>query len=350
MKLSEFDYELPDELIATKPLEKRDESKLLVFDGEEMRDDVFKNLPDMLQKNDILVLNNTKVIPARLPGSCNGGKVEITLIKRIKSDSEIWEVLAKPAKRLLERKKFIIDDDFYAEILERKQSGSVILRFNHTGNKFFEMLDKYGFMPLPPYIAKKRKADESDNTTYQTVYANDKNSGSVAAPTAGLHFTDDLMQRIKAKGVEVAFVTLHVGAGTFLPVRVDNIKDHKMHSEYYEITDETAWKVNAARANGGRVIAVGTTSLRTLESAAVDGKISAQTGETDIFISPGYEFKIVDALVTNFHLPRSTLFILVSALMGLTNMKRLYSHAIEKEYRFFSYGDASLLLRKKVVK
>jgi S-adenosylmethionine:tRNA ribosyltransferase-isomerase len=346
MKLTDFDYILPEELIATKPLEQRDESKLLVYDGEKTQDKIFKDLPDFLNENDILVLNDTKVIPARLAGQCYDCKVEVTLIKKIKSDVEIWEVLAKPAKKLIIRKKFIVADDFSAEILERTKSGSVILRFNQSGAKFFDMLQKYGTMPLPPYIAKKRKSDSSDNATYQTTYHNQNKQGSVAAPTAGLHFTPELLTKIKAKGVEVAFVTLHVGAGTFLPVRVEDIKDHQMHSEYYEIPDETIQKIKTTRTKGGRVIAVGTTSLRTLESGSDEaGNIVYKGGDTDIFIYPGYKFKMVDALVTNFHLPKSTLFMLVSAFMGLGNMKDLYGHAISKKYRFFSYGDSSLLIR-----
>jgi S-adenosylmethionine:tRNA ribosyltransferase-isomerase len=347
MKLSDFDYILPEELIALKPLEKRDGSKLLVFDtSEKIQDKIFKDLPDLLNENDILVLNDTKVIPARLEGTCIGLKAEITLIKKVRSNAEIWEVLANPAKKLIIRKQFMINDDFYAEILERTESGSIVLRFNQSGTKFFESLHKYGTMPLPPYIAKKRKADDTDLSTYQTSYHNNEKEGSVAAPTAGLHFTEELLSKIKAKGVKIAFVTLHVGAGTFLPVRTDDIKDHKMHSEYFEIPEKTISDINEARSKNGRVIAVGTTSLRTLESAVDEsGELKAQSGETEIFIYPGYRFKLVDVLVTNFHLPKSTLFMLVSAFIGLDNAKKLYDHAISKKYRFFSYGDGSFLIR-----
>ena len=346
MKLSDFDYNLPEELIATKPLEKRDSSKLLVCDGKNIFDKNFHDITDFLQENDVLVMNNTKVIPARLSGACKGSNAEITLLKKQASADEVWMVLAKPAKKLILKEQFIISEDFYAEVLEKKESGEVILKFNKSGKYFFDKLEVHGSMPLPPYIAKKRKADDSDNNSYQTTYADDKKQGSVAAPTAGLHFTKDVLEKLKTKNIEVVFVTLHVGGGTFLPVRTENILEHKMHAEYYEICEETAQKINKAKQGGGRVVAVGTTSLRTLESVADDkGNIKSGIGETEIFIYPGYKFKIVDALITNFHLPKSTLFILVSAFMGLDKMKEVYQHAINKKYRFFSYGDSSLLIK-----
>jgi S-adenosylmethionine:tRNA ribosyltransferase-isomerase len=345
MKLSDFDYNLPDELIAEKPLENRDSSRLLVFDGNNIQDKNFPDIIDFLNPKDLLVLNDTKVIPARLEGVCDGKIAEMTLLKKQASKDEIWEVLAKPAKRLQIGADFIIADDFSAQIIGKKESGEVIVKF--SSDNFFDKLHKYGKMPLPPYIEKKRKSDDSDKNTYQTTYANSEKQGSVAAPTAGLHFTKNVFDKLKNKGIETAFVTLHVGGGTFLPVRVDDIKTHKMHSEYYEVSEATAQKINETIKSGGRIIAVGTTSLRTLESVADEnGFIKSGNGETDIFIYPGYKFKIVSALITNFHLPKSTLFLLVSAFMGTENIKRAYSHAISQKYRFFSYGDSSLLIRK----
>jgi S-adenosylmethionine:tRNA ribosyltransferase-isomerase len=322
----------------------------LIFENGNISDKIFKDIIDHLGNEDVIVMNNTKVIPARIIGICNNSKIEITLLKKQDSFDEIWEVLAKPAKKLVIGNLFEIAEDFFGEILSKKESGEVIIKFNKKTNEFFECLEKFGRMPLPPYIEKKRKSDKKDNQTYQTKYCNEEKKGSVAAPTAGLHFTEELLQRIKDKGVEIVFVTLHVGGGTFLPVRTENIKEHKMHSEYYEVGTEAAEKINNAKAKGKRVIAVGTTSLRTLESVAQEnGLISAKTGNTDIFIYPGYKFKIVDALVTNFHLPKSTLMMLISAFIGLENVKNIYSHAIEKKYRFFSYGDSSLLVRDKIV-
>lgn len=345
MQLSDFNYNLPEELIAEKPLENRDSSKLLVFDGKNIQDKNFPDIADFLNPSDLLVLNDTKVIPARLEGICAGKNAEMTLLKKQAGKDEIWEVLAKPAKKLQIGADFIISHDFSAQIIGKKESGEVIVQF--SSDNFFEKLHKYGKMPLPPYIEKKRKADDSDKNTYQTTYANSEKQGSVAAPTAGLHFNKSVFDKLKNKGIETAFVTLHVGGGTFLPVRVDDIKTHKMHSEYYEVSEETAQKINATIKNGGRIIAVGTTSLRTLESVADEnGLLKSGSGETDIFIYPGYKFKIVSALITNFHLPKSTLFMLVSAFMGTDNMKRAYNHAISQKYRFFSYGDSSLLIRK----
>jgi S-adenosylmethionine:tRNA ribosyltransferase-isomerase len=345
MKLSDFDYNLPDELIAEKPLENRDSSKLLVFDGVNILDKNFTDIANFLNPSDLLVLNDTKVIPARLEGICAGKNAEITLLKKQAGKDEIWEVLAKPAKKLQIGAEFIIADDFSAMILAKLESGEVIVKF--ANENFFDKLHKYGKMPLPPYIEKKRKSDDSDKNTYQTTYANNEKKGSVAAPTAGLHFTKNVFDKLKNKGIETAFVTLHVGGGTFLPVRVDDVKTHKMHSEYYEISEKTAKKINETIKNGGRIIAVGTTSLRTLESVADEnGFIKSGNGETEIFIYPSYKFKIVSALITNFHLPKSTLFMLVSAFMGTDNMMRAYNHAISQKYRFFSYGDSSLLIRK----
>ncbi len=349
MQLEEFNYDLPPELIADKPLSKRDESKLLYLskDGK-IKDAVFKDLVSFLKAGDVLVFNNSKVIPARLEGEIEGKKAEATLLKSISSEdtSQVWRALTKPSKRFKKGSIFNISEDFCAEILEEKllgsETGEVTLKFPYDLKNFFNKLEKYGFMPLPPYIAKKRKPDRSDENSYQTVYA--EKEGSVAAPTAGLHFTEELLTALKAKGVEFAYVTLHVGAGTFLPVKTDNIKNHKMHSEYFEISKETAEKINKAKSENRRIIPVGTTSLRSLESAPFEsGKIKEYFGETSIFIYPSYEFKIPDCLITNFHLPKSTLLMLVSAFATTESIKLAYRHAVENNYRFFSYGDACFL-------
>jgi len=346
MHLSDFDYTLPEELIAISPAEKRDGSKLLIFHDNNIQDKFFYDLPDYLNQNDLLVLNNTRVIPARISGYCKNCKAEITLIKKIKSDNEVWQVLAKPGKRLIVGEIFFMAQNFFAKVISKKETGEITLQFNKNSVDFFKELEKHGTMPLPPYIAKKRKASTSDNITYQTTYA--KRNGSVAAPTAGLHFTNEVMERLEEKNIKKVFVTLHVGAGTFFPIRVEDINDHKMHSEWYDISKEAADQINETKKNGGRIIAVGTTSLRVLESVSDEnGWVQAQTGETNIFIKPGYKFKIVDCLLTNFHLPKSTLFILVSAFLGLNNIKKIYSHAISSSYKFFSYGDSSLLIRPK---
>jgi S-adenosylmethionine:tRNA ribosyltransferase-isomerase len=338
MLVSDFDFELPKELIADKPKYPRDQSKLLIVD-KDLSDSVFNQIPDLLNSNDILVFNDTKVIPARLNGKRGEASIEVTLHKYI-SDG-IWKVFAKPAKKLKVGDIFFISNEFNATVIE-KIEGETTLEFSCGGDEFYKNLDIYGTMPIPPYINRKSGPKDTDKNDYQTVYA--KNSGAVAAPTAGLHFTDSVFAELKKKGVKTAFTTLHVGAGTFIPVRVNDTNDHKMHSEYGIINKETADKINSVRKNGGRVICVGTTSLRILESvASKDGWLSEFEGETDIFITPGYKFKIVDCLLTNFHTPKSTLFMLVSAFSGLEKMKNAYSHAIERNYRFYSYGDACFL-------
>jgi len=340
MLVSEFDFSLNKELIATEPANPRDSAKLLDASSS-ISDRIIRDFPSLLKPNDVLVFNDTKVIPARLLGVRGQAKVEITLHKQI-SDA-VWKVFARPAKKLHVGETFRISDDFSAVVLEKNQ-GEVTLQFNVQGEDFYEKLHRYGAPPLPPYIERKDGIKSEDVEDYQTVYA--KNRGAVAAPTAGLHFTDDLLAQIEEVGVKKVFVTLHVGAGTFLPVKVDDTKDHEMHSEYCILSKEAAETINTARKNGGRVIAVGTTSLRLLESFANDdGTLNAQEGDTDIFITPGYKFKIVDAMLTNFHLPKSTLFMLVSAFAGLDKMREVYEHAIENKYRFYSYGDACFLTR-----
>jgi S-adenosylmethionine:tRNA ribosyltransferase-isomerase len=342
MLVSDFDFELPRNLIALSPASPRDSARLLQVSDGGFNDDNISKLPDLLNYGDILVFNDTKVIPAQLSGYRGESKVDLTLHKNI-SDG-VWKAFARPAKRLRVGDTFKIANDFSALILE-KNEGEVVLEFCTTGEDFYRKLNFYGTPPLPPYIERDgvKAADVSD---YQTIYA--KNRGAVAAPTAGLHFTEALLKKIDEKGIKCAFTTLHVGAGTFLPMKVEDTKDHKMHSEYGIISEETACIINEAKINGGRVVAVGTTSLRLLETVAnSDGVLSKFEGETDIFITPGYKFKIVDALLTNFHLPKSTLFMLVSAFAGAEKMKEAYAYAIDKQYRFYSYGDACFLTLKK---
>lgn len=339
MKVSDFDYELPEELIAQDPLEDRSSSRLLILDKETgaVRHDVFRNIKNELRPGDCLVINNTRVIPARLFGTREGtgGAVELLLLKRVTGD--IWETLVRPGKKARPGMRIVFSDKLAAEVTEVVDDGNRLVRFEYDGI-FEEILDELGEMPLPPYITHKL----ADPERYQTVYA--KYKGSAAAPTAGLHFTPELLAEIKEMGVEIAEVTLHVGLGTFRPVKVDDVKDHHMHSEFYKIDAETAEKINQTRAAGGRIIAVGTTSCRTLESAADEnGIIHAGSDNTEIFIYPGYQFKAVDALITNFHLPKSTLMMLVSALAGRENIMKAYKEAVELRYRFFSFGDAMMI-------
>ncbi|MGO5074132.1 tRNA preQ1(34) S-adenosylmethionine ribosyltransferase-isomerase QueA [Clostridium sporogenes] len=340
MKVKDFDFYLPEELIAQHPIEKRDEARLLVLDKKtgEIEDKIFKDILDYLTPNDCLVLNNTRVLPARLIGSKEetGGKMEFLLLKR--KEKDVWETLVKPGKRAQIGERFIFGNgELKAEVIGMGEEGSRIVKFYYEGI-FEEILDQLGQMPLPPYI--KEKLD--DKEMYQTVYS--KEEGSAAAPTAGLHFTEELLEKIKEKGVKLAFLTLHVGLGTFRPVKVEDIQEHIMHSEYYKMDKETAKIINTAREKGGRVIAVGTTSCRTLETIGdIEGKVKEQSGWTDIFIYPGYKYKVVDALITNFHLPQSTLLMLVSALAGRDNIMNAYNMAVEKEYRFFSFGDAMFI-------
>jgi len=342
MKVDDFDFDLPRELIAQRPVSPRDASKLLRID-EELSDHIFADLPDMLNEGDLLVFNNTRVIPARLKGKRGEAGVEVTLHKH--EGEGTWIAFAKGAKKLRIDDMIIFDDDFSAQVLH-KDGGEVTLKFNRSGANLMEALEAHGGMPLPPYIKREGLADERDKSDYQTVFA--EKEGAVAAPTAGLHFTPELLEKLKAKGVQFAYVTLHVGAGTFLPVKVDDVADHKMHAEFGVIDEETAKQVNDTHANGGRIVAVGTTSLRLLESAGcADGVLHSFEGDTDIFITPGYQFKIVDMLTTNFHLPRSTLFMLVSAFAGFDRMKAAYDYAIQNGYRFYSYGDGSLLTRNE---
>ncbi|MEH6831677.1 MAG: tRNA preQ1(34) S-adenosylmethionine ribosyltransferase-isomerase QueA [Sulfitobacter sp.] len=348
MKLSDFDFDLPETLIAVRPAQPRSSARLLVADGDAIHDGHVHDLTTWLRKGDRLVLNDTRVIPARLSGvrhrdSAQGpvsAKVEVTLLEP-QAEAGIWSALVKPLKKLKIGEDVIFSDTLRAT-MEGVADGQGYLRFNLTGNDFDAALNAAGAMPLPPYIAAKRKADAQDKTDYQTVWA--KNSGAVAAPTASLHFDAPLLEALRAMGVDFSYVTLHVGAGTFLPVKVDDIADHKMHSEWGQVSAEAAIEIAATKAAGGRVIPVGTTALRLIETAGKGGSIAPWEGDTDIFITPGFTFNVADALMTNFHLPRSTLMMLVSALMGSKTVRGIYSHAINQKYRFFSYGDASLLI------
>ena len=340
MKVSDFNYNLPEELIAQIPIQKRDESRLMILDklNKKIEHKVFKDILDYLKPGDCLVRNNTKVIPARLYGvkEDTGVNVEFLLLNRIEGD--IWEVMVHPGRRLKKGAKVIFGEGILkAEILEQMDNGNRKVKFEYEGI-FNEILDQIGLMPLPPYI--KEKLNEKGR--YQTVYA--EHEGSAAAPTAGLHFTDELLEKIKEKGVEIANVTLHVGIGTFRPVKVENIEEHDMHSEHYYIKQEDADKINNARKNGGRIISVGTTSCRVLESVADEnGFVKEVEGDTNIFIYPGYKFKCIDCLITNFHLPESTLIMLVSTLAGKDFVMAAYEEAVREEYRFFSFGDAMFI-------
>lgn len=337
-KTDDFDFELPDELIAQVPLKDRSSSKLMLLDHETntIKDTTFLDIIDELKPNDALVMNNTRVLPARLYGTKiqTGANLEVLLLKNTEGDK--WETLMKPAKKAKNGTLISFGDGrLKAEVIEELDAGGRILDFTYDGI-FLENLEALGEMPLPPYITEK--LDESER--YQTVYA--KENGSAAAPTAGLHFTKEVLEKLEAKGVKLAYLTLHVGLGTFRPVNVDSLDDHKMHSEYYQLTQESADILNETKANGGRVVAVGTTSIRTLETIAqkFDGHLEADSGWTDIFISPGYTFKFVDAFLTNFHLPKSTLIMLVSAFAGRDFVMEAYRHAVDEQYRFFSFGDA----------
>ena len=348
MKLSDFDFDLPERLIATRPARPRSSARLLVAEGDGVRDLRVFDLPSVLRPGDRLVLNDTKVIPARLTGvraragteGVTEARIEATLLEPLASGT--WRALLKPLKKVRDGEEIVFSPRLSA-VVEGREEGTARLSFNLKGEDFDAALTEAGDMPLPPYIAALRAADAQDRTDYQTVWA--RRAGAVAAPTASLHFDEPLLAALAARGVGFTHVTLHVGAGTFLPVKTDDVSAHRMHAEWGEITPEAAAEIEATRAAGGRIIPVGTTAMRLLESAARgDGTVRPWVGETDIFITPGFEFRACDALMTNFHLPKSTLMMLVSALMGVERMRAVYAHAIAEEYRFFSYGDASLLI------
>lgn len=342
MKVADFDFDLPPEFIAQRPAVPRDSARLLAV-GDDLRDLTVRDLPALLDPGDLLVFNDTRVIPARLAGRRGQARIEATLIRRLAADT--WNALVRPARRLREGDTVDFAGGLAARVAAKGEAGQVTLVFNRAGAELMAALEAVGAMPLPPYIKRPGLADDRDRADYQTMFA--RRDGAVAAPTAALHFTPRLMDALAARGVGTAFLTLHVGAGTFLPVKVDDVADHQMHAEWGEITAEAAAAVNAARAAGGRVVAVGTTSLRLLETAAgADGALSPFVGDTDLFITPGYRFRAADLMLTNFHLPRSTLFMLVCAFSGTARMKAAYAHAKAAGYRFYSYGDACLLRRE----
>lgn len=347
MRVDEFDFELPDARIALRPAEPRDAARMLVVRDTGLTDAGVLDLPSFLSAGDLMVFNDTRVIPAQLEGvrfrdGAEGAQVGLTLHMRTAPD--MWKAFARGAKKLRAGDQVRFADDLSASVGAKGEGGEVTLAFDRTGPDLDAAIALSGHIPLPPYIASRRADDERDRTDYQTVYA--REDGAVAAPTAGLHFTDRLFEKLDEAGINRAFVTLHVGAGTFLPVKVDDTDDHKMHAEIGHVSEETAALINETRARGGRIVSVGTTSLRLLESAADEsGTIHPFAGATDIFITPGYRFRAVDVLMTNFHLPRSTLMMLVSAFAGMEPMRAAYAHAIETGYRFYSYGDSSLLFR-----
>ncbi|MEY4092617.1 MAG: hypothetical protein RLZZ496_1799 [Pseudomonadota bacterium] len=354
MRVDDFDFELPPESIALRPAEQREAARLLVIRSgvNEFEDRHIADLPQLLQPGDVVVVNDTKVIPARLTGFRERGaaraKIDVTLHKRESADR--WLAFVRPAKKLDLGESIHFtsrnasDQSLTARVASKGDGGEVLLRFSAAGAELDALIVQFGEMPLPPYIAAKRSEDEQDKKDYQTIFA--ERSGAVAAPTAGLHFTPLLIDQLRARGIDLVRVTLHVGAGTFLPVKVEDTRDHKMHAEWGEVSSETAHRLNRARQEGRRIVAIGTTSLRLLESAVQpDGSFGAWNGDTAIFITPGYRFKAVDVLLTNFHLPRSTLVMLVSAFSGLDRIMKAYRHAIETGYRFYSYGDACLLFR-----
>lgn len=342
MQVDLFDFELPEELIALRPKIPRESARLLHVAGAALADRTIDDLPDMFRAGDALVINDTRVIPARLHGQRGQARVEATLHKRIDDDS--WVAFGRPAKRFRPGDHVVFSDGLTADVLAR-DGAEVTLKFDQSGRALFQALEQFGELPLPPYIASRRAVDAQDADDYQTIFA--AREGAVAAPTAGLHLTEHLIERLAKQGVSVEKLTLHVGAGTFLPVKVDDTDDHQMHEEIGELSADVADRLNAVRRSGGRVIAVGTTSLRLLESAVDDeGVFHEFSGGTDIFITPGIPVRSADVLLTNFHLPRSTLFMLVSAFAGMANMRAAYEHAIDRQYRFYSYGDACLLERE----
>jgi len=342
MKLSDFRYDVPDKLIAQYPVDKRDESRLMIVNKKtrEFKHSIFKNIIDSFNDGDTLVINETKVFPARVFGvkEKTDAQVELLLLRQL--EKNMWEVLVKPARKVRVGNRVQITDELGCDVIDNTTSGGRVVRFDYNGDDFFDIISRVGKSPLPPYI--KREAEEIDREKYQTVYA--KNIGAIAAPTAGLHFTQELLEKIKAKGVKIAPVTLHVGLGTFRPIQVEDVTRHQMDSEYYEINEDAVNQINETKLNGGKVYAVGTTAVRVLETAAnADNLVKVRSGWTDKFIYPPYKFKIVDSLITNFHLSGSTLFLLISALAGKDLMLEAYETAVKDKYRFYSYGDAMLI-------
>ena len=356
MKVCDFDFDLPEERIALRPASPKDSAKLLqVSRAGELLDYCVKDLPGLLLRGDVLVINETRVLHAALNGTRKardyggGGDVNLNINLHTLVSKNEWRAFIRPAKRLKVDDIVYFTDDFHAVVYDKLQNGDIGLRFNMSGIALTKAIDKFGKPPIPPYISRKRPVDDSDVNDYQTIYASE-NSGSVAAPTAGLHFTDTLFKELNLRGIQIERLTLHVSAGTFLPVKTEYTKDHHMHTEWYEIPPDTAKRINSAKSEGRRIVAVGTTTLRALESSARKGIVTKLADKTNIFITPGFKFEIIDGLMTNFHLPRSTLFMLVSALSGLKNMKFAYLYAIKNKYRFYSYGDTSLLWKCETLK
>jgi S-adenosylmethionine:tRNA ribosyltransferase-isomerase len=350
MTLDDFDFDLPRELIAQQPVSPRDSARLLCV-GRELEDRAVRDLPEILRPGDLLVVNDTRVLPARLTGrrlrdEGAGARVEVTLHRDLGGGR--WTAFARPGRKLTPGARIAFAEGLNAEVMGKDERGEVTLAFDRAGADLTTALERIGVMPLPPYIERPREGLAADRGDYQTIFA--QRAGAVAAPTAGLHFTEALLTRLAVRGVETATVTLHVGGGTFLPIRTDRLEDHRMHAEWGHISTEAAARINSARETGGRIVAVGTTSLRLMESAArLDGTLDRFEGETDIFLRPGHDFKTADLLLTNFHLPRSTLFILVAAFAGLARMQKAYTHAKSAGYRFYSYGDACLLTREDLI-
>lgn len=345
MLTSEFDFNLPTKLIAQTPNFSKEDTKMLIFNNQ-IEDSKVSNLIDYLSSGDVIIFNDVKVINAKIQAFIkrSNAQININLDQNNPDNPKIWKALCKPFKKIKENDEIIINERFKGNIIKKNENGFIDIYFDYSEAEFNELLKNYASIPLPPYIKRNNDENEDDNTNYQTFYA--KKGKAVAAPTAGLHFTQNLMNKIKDKNIIPLFITLNVGAGTFLPVKTENILEHKMHSEYFEISEEVCNVVNQAKANNKKIIAVGTTSLRALESAAENGILIPKKCNTDIFIYPGYKFKIIDILMTNFHLPKSTLFMLVSAFVGIENAQEIYQHAIKNNYRFYSYGDSSLLFRK----
>ncbi len=343
MRVDTFDFELPSDRIATRPVEPRDAARLMCVDGAGARTHhAFADLPRLLDPGDILIVNDTRVVPVRMKGECAGAPVEVTAVGC--EGGHLWRVLARPARKLKPGESVCLPGDLSATVVAREANGAVILDVGMPRESFLVHLERHGAMPLPPYI--RRHADERDHSDYQTIFA--LNAGAIAAPTAGLHFTERLLEALAAARIGRVALTLHVGPGTFMPIRTDVVRDHEMQAEWGEISQESASRINAVRQSGGRIIAVGTTSVRLLESAVDDsGVVHPYRGDTALFITPGYRFRAVDALITNFHLPRSTLFMLVCAFLGTDIMKQAYREAIDRGYRFYSYGDACLLAKER---
>ena len=339
MRVDLFDYDLPRELIAQSPLRPREAARLLHVAGDALRDQTIADLPGHFRAGDVLVLNDTRVLPTRFAARRGEAAVEVTLVQPVGDDR--WWAFAKPGKRLRPGDGVTLAEGLMAEVVEKAPDGRVLLRFEATSDALIRAIKTHGSMPLPPYIRRPEGADAADAEHYQAVFA--RRDGAVAAPTASLHLSENMLQRLAGEGVEILYLTLHVGLGTFLPVKTEETEEHHMHAEWFEIPKETAQRIDEAKAQGRRVTAVGTTVLRALESAGRDGRILPGAGDTDLFITPGFEFRVVDRLVTNFHLPRSTLLMLVAAFAGLDHVKSAYAHAVAERYRFFSYGDATLL-------